>query len=139
MRKAYNDLKKKHQALPPELKKADSSKNADNLEEVIQKHMQGQKRLYRLRINKTTVIYVTKKKCNEAYAEEYREKHGLASIIKPETGKQQSEKKKLYSVDHNEIIRLFHDGVSAQDIAMRLGCTKGTVKNHLKQYRDSLR
>lgn len=96
MRKAYNDLKKKHQALPPELKKADSSKNADNLEEVIQKHMQGQKRLYRLRINKTTVIYVTKKKCNEAYAEEYREKHGPASIIKPETGKQQSEKKIIF-------------------------------------------
>lgn len=139
MRKADNDLKKKHQALPPERKKADTSKNSDKLEEAIQRHMQRQKHLYPLRINKTTVIYVIKSKCNEAYAEQYRAKYGLCNNIKPVADEQQTEKKRIYAIDHNEVIRLFHQGIPARDIALQLGCASQTVKQHILQYRNSLR
>lgn len=80
MRKADSELKKRHQVLPEERKKADTSKNSDKLEEVIQKHKQSENRLYPLRINKTTVIFVTKDKQNEGYAKIYRERHGMASV-----------------------------------------------------------
>lgn len=42
-------------------RKGDSSKNGKNIEECISSHKKREKNLYPLRINRTTVIYVTKK------------------------------------------------------------------------------
>lgn len=56
-------------------RKADVTCNAsDNLDELIQAQLRKEKRLYPLKINSTTWIYVPKKKCNEKYAEAYRKK-----------------------------------------------------------------
>ena len=56
--------------------KADVFKNSEDLDEVIAAQLEKDKRTrkYPLRINKQTVIFVSKDKCNEAYAEEYRRK-----------------------------------------------------------------
>ena len=56
--------------------KIDNSKNNDDLDDVIAKQLELDKktRRYPLRINKQTTIFVSKEKCNEQYAEEYRRK-----------------------------------------------------------------
>ena len=56
--------------------KIDNSKNNDDLDDVIAKQLDLDKktRRYPLRINKQTTIFVSKEKCNEQYAEEYRKR-----------------------------------------------------------------
>ena len=56
--------------------KIDNSKNNDDLDDVIAKQLEQDKktRRYLLRINKQTTIFVSKEKCNEQYAEEYRKR-----------------------------------------------------------------
>lgn len=56
--------------------KVDVFKNSDDLDEVIAAHLEKDKdkRKYPLRINKQTVIFVSKEKCNEEYADKYRKK-----------------------------------------------------------------
>ena len=50
-------------ALPPEKKrKADNDRNAEGLDEAIARHMKKERRLYPLKINANTYIYVPKKK-----------------------------------------------------------------------------
>lgn len=53
--------------------KIDNSKNNDDLDDVIAKQLELDKktRRYPLRINKQTTIFVSKEKCNEQYVEEY--------------------------------------------------------------------
>lgn len=57
-------------------KKADVFKNSDDLDDVIAAQLEKDKktRKYPLRINKQTVIFVSKEKCNEEYAAKYRKK-----------------------------------------------------------------
>lgn len=52
-------------------RKADTTKNGKKLEECISAHRKREKNLFPLRINRTTVIYVTKDKCTPEYAEKY--------------------------------------------------------------------
>ena len=56
--------------------KIDNSKNNDDLDEVIAAQLEKDKhtRKYPLKINKQTTIFVSKEKCNEQYAEQYRRK-----------------------------------------------------------------
>ena len=56
--------------------KIDNSKNNDDLDEVIAAQQEKDKhtRKYPLKINKQTTIFVSKEKCNEQYAEQYRRK-----------------------------------------------------------------
>ena len=56
--------------------KIDNSKNNDDLDDVIAKQLELDKktRRYPLRINKQTTIFVSKEKCNEQSAEEYRKR-----------------------------------------------------------------
>lgn len=56
--------------------KIDNSKNNDDLDDVIAKQLEldNKTRRYPLRINKQTTIFVSKDKCNEQYAEEYRKR-----------------------------------------------------------------
>ena len=56
--------------------KIDNSKNNDDLDEVIAAQLEKDKhtRKYPLKINKQTTIFVSKEKCNEQYAEQYRKK-----------------------------------------------------------------
>lgn len=56
--------------------KVDVFKNSDGLDEIIAAQLEKDKktRKYPLKINKQTTIFVSKEKCNEKYAEEYRRK-----------------------------------------------------------------
>ena len=58
------------------MKRIDYSRNGDEkaLCSLIEEHQKKQKKLYPLRINAITVIYVPKSKCNAKYAEAYRKK-----------------------------------------------------------------
>ena len=57
---------------PTEERKPDTSKNADKLDDIIRKQLEREKNLYPVRVSKTTVIYVTRKKATKEYAEEYK-------------------------------------------------------------------
>ena len=54
---------------PTKERKADTTKNGNDL---IEHQKKREKRLYPLRINQTTVIYVTKEKQTKEYADWYR-------------------------------------------------------------------
>lgn len=56
--------------------KVDVFNNSEGLDDVIAAQLEKDKRTrkYPLRINKQTVIFVSKEKCNEEYAEKYRKK-----------------------------------------------------------------
>lgn len=52
--------------------KADTRRNSSDLTECINNQLDREKNLYPLRISHNTVIYVTKDKCTNEYAESYR-------------------------------------------------------------------
>lgn len=52
-------------------RKGDNSKNGKKLDEFISAQRNNEKKLFPLRINRTTVIYVSKEKCTPEYAEKY--------------------------------------------------------------------
>lgn len=55
-------------------RKGDNCKNGKKLEECVKAHKERERNLFPLRISRTTVIYVTKDKCNQEYAERYANK-----------------------------------------------------------------
>ena len=65
-----------------EYKKIDTTVNG-NAESLAEQHKEVERRLFPLRLNKTTVIYVTKDKQNEAYAAKARKRMGIAEPKKP--------------------------------------------------------
>lgn len=58
-------------------RKADNDRNAEGLDEAIARHMKKERRLYPLKINANTYIYVPKKKQTLEYAAQWRERMGL--------------------------------------------------------------
>lgn len=57
---------------PTKERKADTTKNGNDLSGYIERQRKYEERLYPLRINQTTVIYVTKDKQTSEYADWYR-------------------------------------------------------------------
>ena len=72
MRKADRIIRDRHSRIPDKYKKIDTTVNGD-----------VERRLFPLRLNKTTVIYVTKDKQNEAYAAKARKRMGITEPKKP--------------------------------------------------------
>ena len=58
-------------------KKVDLSKNGDKTSQAIAAQKKREKKLFPLRLNSKTVIYVTKDKQNTYYAEEVKKKMGV--------------------------------------------------------------
>ena len=58
-------------------RKPDSLKKSEIPEELIQKQQKRERSLYPLRINRQTVIFVTRDKCNESYRNAYIERQKL--------------------------------------------------------------
>lgn len=54
--------------------KPDTKVNDGSLDAVIERFRQKERTLFPLRINKQTVIFVARKKCNEQYRQEYLRK-----------------------------------------------------------------
>lgn len=63
--------KDKQRKAPTDERKPDTSKNTDNLDLIIERQRERERNLYPLRVSKTTVIYVTKRKATKEYADEY--------------------------------------------------------------------
>lgn len=63
-------------------KKVDTTINGD-AELLIEQHKEVERKLFPLRLSKNTVIYVTKDKQNEAYAERARRRMGITEPKKP--------------------------------------------------------
>lgn len=57
---------------PTKERKADTTKNGNDLSGYIERQKEYEKQLYPLRITGTTVIYVTKDKQTSEYADWYR-------------------------------------------------------------------
>ena len=57
---------------PVEENKPDTTKNIENLDEIIARQREREKNLYPVRVSGTTVIYVTNRKATRQYAEEYK-------------------------------------------------------------------
>lgn len=71
MVKMQNKRDKKRKG-PVEESKLDTTKNTGNLDEIIARQREREKKLYPVRVSSTTVIYVTKSKATRQYAEEYK-------------------------------------------------------------------
>ena len=82
MRKADRIIRDRHSRIPDKYKKIDTTVNG-NAESLAEQHKEVGRRLFPLRLNKTTVIYVTKDKQNEAYAAKARKRMGITEPKKP--------------------------------------------------------
>lgn len=60
--------------------KADLSENGSRIQKNIDAQKKKEKKLFPLRIDERTVIYVTKAKCTQKYAESYRKRIGQESV-----------------------------------------------------------
>jgi len=82
MRRADRIIRDRHSRIPDKYKKIDTTVNGD-VESLAEQHKEVERRLFPLRLNKTTAIYVTKDKQNEAYAAKSRKRMGIAEPKKP--------------------------------------------------------
>ena len=73
-------LKKLHAPIDDKYKKIDTTVNGD-AELLAEKHKEIEKKLYPLRIDSRTIIYVTKDKLTPEYAEKKRKTLGLAPAV----------------------------------------------------------
>ena len=71
-RKTMEEVIRDRKLQPMTERKPDTTQNADGLDECIARQLEREKRLYPLRVSKTTVIYVPKCRQTREYAERYR-------------------------------------------------------------------
>lgn len=102
MRRADRIIRDRHSRIPGKYKKIGTTVNGD-IESLAEQHKEVERRLFPLRLNKTTVIYVTKDKQNEAYAAKARKRMGITEPKKPFVDPLSEENiTKLYKVDFLE-------------------------------------
>jgi len=124
MRKADRIIRDKHTRIPDKYKKIDTTVNGD-VESLAEQHKEVEKRLYPLRLNKTTVIYVTKDKRNEAYAAKARKRMGI------------TEPKKTFvdPLSEENITKLYkEENISPRRMAEMLNVSVRTIYLRLAKY-----
>lgn len=105
-------------------KKADTTINGD-AELLVEQHKEVERKLFPLRLSKNTVIYVTKDKQNEAYAERARRRMGIA------------EPRKVFvdPLSQENITKMYkEDGISPRRMAEILNVSVRTVYLRLAKY-----
>lgn len=113
--------------MPEKCQKPDTAHNDDRLEEAIDKCMSSEKRLYPLRINKNTVLYVTRNKCNEKYRQEYLQRmEGTKPKAHPYTGG--------ISIDKEALQAAISAGLTQTRLAKKFGVSTTTIRNKLKEH-----
>lgn len=127
MRATEKKLRDRHARLPEQYKKIDTTVNGD-AEHLAEMHKGIEKKLYPLRIDLRTVIYVTKDRCNAKYAESFRQRRGIvpdnkSTVVKPRV-----------KVNVEEVRTLVQSGIYLKDIAKRLGVSKTTIENYILMY-----
>lgn len=114
-----------------DLRPADITKNSEDLDDEIRKHMQRNQQLYPLRLNRTTVIYVTKNKCTPQYAEKARIRMNLTD--KKNSGATRNNETSL--LDEKELRHLYiTEGLTGKEIAERKNISRSSVYSYLKYY-----
>lgn len=86
MKKSERIIKDKHSRQPEKYKKVDTTVNGD-AELLVEKHKEVEKDLYPLKIDCRTVIYVTKDKLTQEYAEKKRKSMKLDNAPKKKGGR----------------------------------------------------
>lgn len=105
-------------------KKVDTTINGD-AELLVEQHKEVERKLFPLRLSKNTVIYVTKDKQNEAYAERARRRMGIA------------EPRKVFvdPLSQENITKMYkEDGISPRRMAEILNVSVRTVYLRLAKY-----
>lgn len=85
-------------------------------------------KLYPLRLDQRTVIYVTKDKLTPEYAEKKRKQFRPASKNERKGGNPRA------AVNVEEVRTLVRGGMLLKDIARRLGVSKTTIDNYIRKY-----
>lgn len=65
-------MNKRNEKPPMTERKPDLELNGNKVLEAVELQRKREKDLFPLRINRTTIIYVTKEKCTREYAEKYK-------------------------------------------------------------------
>lgn len=116
------------QQMSDRYKKVDTSVNGDAAR-LVKQHREVEKRLYPLRIDRRTVIYVPKHKCNPDYAEEYRNRHNIAAEAL------QTNRHSLV-VDKEQIVRMSKEGRTQKEIGRKMGLSRTTVSKYIKMWEE---
>lgn len=127
MRATEREPKRRKQALPKDKLKVDTSVNGDT-HILAEQHKEVEKRLFPMRIDHRTVIYVTKDKLTPEYAEEKRRQLSSVHEVEKKSGGCR------VTVDVEEVRCLVAGGMILKDIAKQLGVSRTTVTNYIKKY-----
>lgn len=105
-------------------KKVDTTINGD-AELLVEQHKEVERKLFPLRLSKNTVIYVTKDKQNEAYAERARRRMGIA----------EPRKAFVDPLSQENITKMYkEDGIAPRRMAEILNVSVRTVYLRLAKY-----
>ncbi len=122
-------LKRMHSTIDDKYKKIDTTVNG-NAEMLVEKHREFEKKLYPLRIDKRTVIYVTKDKLTPEYVEMSRKKllHQDDDLNHRKGGNS------TISLDVDGLKRMVDEGMKIKDIARNMGVSSTTISNYITTY-----
>ncbi|RHL10409.1 MULTISPECIES: helix-turn-helix domain-containing protein [Bacteroides] len=122
-----NIRKRNKQVISDRYKKVDTTVNAD-AERLVEEHREIEKRLYPLRIDQRTVIYVTKDKCTKEYAQKRRRQFGIEPSPERKGGNPR------VHIEVEEVNKLVQEGMHLKDIARTLGVSRTTVSKYIQKY-----
>ena len=135
MRRNTRIIRDKNARTPERYKKIDTTVNGD-AERLIEEHRAIEKRLYPLRIDHRTVIYVTRDKCTPEYAAKKREKLGLAPMT---AAKDLAPKKgvrghSLQYADIETVKEMVDNGIKSRYIAREMGVAESTMSAFIRKH-----
>lgn len=90
--------------------------------------METNTRLFPLRLDQRTVIYVTKDKLTPEYAEKKRKQFGVVRPVEKKGGNTR------VHVNVEDVRALVREGMLLKDIAKKLGVSKTTIDNYIRKY-----
>lgn len=127
MRATEREPKRRKQALPKDKLKVDTSVNGDT-HILAEQHKEVEKRLFPMRIDHRTVIYVTKDKLTPEYAEEKRRQLSSVHEVEKKSGGCR------VTVDVEEVRSLVASGMHLKGIAKKIGVSRTTIEKYIKKY-----
>lgn len=122
-----NIRKRNKQAISDRYKKVDTTVNGD-AERLVEEYREVEKKLYPLRIDQRTVIYVTKDKCTKEYAQKRRRQFGIEPSPERKGGNPR------VHIEVEEVNKLVQEGMHLKDIARTLGVSRTTVSKYIQKY-----
>lgn len=113
-------------------KKVDLTKNGDKTSQAVQAQKKREKKLFPLRLDHRTVIYVSKENRNEDYAAKKRIEFGIGVKAEPKPTMSGNPRKK---VDVDEVRILIKEKMKLKDIAKKMGVSTSTIGSYVMKYK----